>query len=169
MKVLARRGSALIITLVVMGVLAVMAVGAITFSGAERVSAFGLSRSTEVRACAEAARAYLIANLRQGQNATSPPQPTEIRFADRALGSGDEEVMMHTGHYNEHGAAPTVLGAQLLGPNSGLGGRAGTARDITNLAGVNHSQGGQYYRVVVHCQSQGKQHEIEFVIRQAGL
>ncbi|HET9451110.1 MAG TPA: hypothetical protein VFO83_09525, partial [Aggregicoccus sp.] len=60
----AARGSALLITLIAMGVLGVLVVGALQFTGTNRAAAVAKMRGDRVSACAETARRYLLSRLR---------------------------------------------------------------------------------------------------------
>lgn len=159
------RGSALLLVLVVMAVLAVIAVVGIQATGREREAAHAFTHDQEVRACAETARANLLARLR-----TVGVRPTEIRFTGQLPDSTVESSrsVYGTGHI---GTVPGASdgGSVVLDPVQvvmrGVGSTGRQARDVTNLVGP-AVLGGQYYRIAVQCQgAAGRQHEMEMLVR----
>jgi hypothetical protein len=159
------RGSALVVVLVVLAVLSVLAMGAIAFTGSERDASVHESRSAELQACAETARAHVLARLRVVGIA-----PTEIEFVDALMDDYDRErrTVARTGHYGlsnatDGGVGTTEPGVELV--VGGIGAMTSQARDLTNLVAAGGTLGGQFYRVVVACDSRGRQREVEFLVR----
>lgn len=161
----ARRGSALLLVLIVMTLLAVLAVLGIQFTGREREAAHAFTQEQEVRACAETARANLLSRLR-----TVGVRPTEIRFSEQLPDSPTASLRSTyaTGHVGtpaatDGGAAVTVEPVQVV--LRGVGSTGRQARDVTNLVGP-AVLGGQYYRIAVECTGRGgRQHEMEMLVR----
>lgn len=152
-----QRGSALIVVVVALGVLMVLAVAGIIFTQRERGAAGAAAHAQLVSACAESARTYMLAHLRSVGVA-----PTNITL-DSTLADDENPAArsrMLTGHYDQ--VAVTSVDVVASG---GFGASAGSARDITNLLSGDTTLGGRFYRMVVHCESRGKQHELEFVVR----
>jgi Tfp pilus assembly protein PilX len=153
------RGSTLIVVLGAVSLMLILAVGAIRFTGAEQDASIARNRADQLRACAETARTYLLARLR-----LTGMSPADIKFADPLLDSAvaAERSKVQTGHYGDNGAV--VSGAEVVA-GSGFSSAARQARDLTNTLAASPTLGGQYYRVVVHCESRGAESEIEFLIR----
>ena len=166
MRSSAPRGSALLLVLIVMSLLAVLAVVGIQVTGREREAAHAFTQDQEVRACAETARTNLLARLR-----TVGVRPTEIRFTGELPDSADEDhrSVYGTGHLGSPGTAPDAGSPQTGTPVQvvmrGVGSTGKQARDVTNLIGPS-VLGGQYYRIAVQCQGgSGRQHEMEMLVR----
>lgn len=156
------RGSALLLVLIVMALLAVLAVLGIQFTGREREAAHAFTQDEEVRACAETARANLLARLR-----TVGVRPTEIRFSGELPDSTEasERSVYGTGHLVTSGTSSDGGTSPVQVVMRGVGSTGRQARDVTNLVGP-AVLGGQYYRIAVQCQSGGgRQHEMEMLVR----
>ncbi|MBZ4419021.1 hypothetical protein [Myxococcus sp. RHSTA-1-4] len=164
MRPLYPRGSALLLVLIVMALLAVLAVLGIQFTGREREAAHAFTQDQEVRACAETARANLLARLR-----TVGVRPTEIRFTGELPDDTDQarRSVYGTGHLGAAAAqdAGAATGTPVQVVMRGVGSTGRQARDVTNLVGP-AVLGGQYYRIAVQCQGgEGRQHEMEMLVR----
>lgn len=152
-----RRGSTLVVVLVVMAVLSVLAIGAIAFTGTERDAAIHDSKANELQSCTETARAHLLARLRV------MGVPELIEFVDVLPDDADpaRRSVARTGHYG-----PTVDGGALgvERVEMGVSNNAPRARDLSNLIAP-ANLGGSYYRIVVSCDTRGRQREVEFLVR----
>ena len=155
------RGNALLITVILVAVLMVLVVGAIRFTGTNRVSAGSKLSADRVAACADVARRTLLSKLRvfgvpiKGLvlNETIPD----------AVATGDRSTVM-TAHYGA--SAPT---ATIVDINSGsMSASAASVRGMGNVAPGSLTLGGQYFRVVVKCAEAApstREAEVEFVFR----
>jgi Tfp pilus assembly protein PilX len=156
------RGTVLIVVLVAMAVLAVLALGVIAFTGTERDAAIQGRRGEQLMACAEVARAHVLAQLRAAGGmspesiAFSVTLPDEVENARRSVA--------RTGHVHDPDAGVVMTGGVLV-VKAGMGAQTSQARDLTNVATQSPTLGGQYYRVVVACESGGRQREVEFLVR----
>lgn len=153
----AARGSALLITLIAMGVLGVLVVGALRFTGTNRAAAVAKMRGDRVSACAETARRYLLSRLRvYGVDVSG--LTLEQTLMDDAVAS--RRSTMTTTHYDEPNAQATVVAVSA----SSVSSSRGQARDLSNRL-VKPTLGGAYYRVVVMCKEQSRSSELEFLFR----
>jgi hypothetical protein len=157
------RGAALIVVLIAMAVLAVLALGVIVFTGTERDAAVQGRRSEQLRACAEVARGHVLARLRAAGVA-----PESIDFSQTLPDDNDPALrsVAHTGHafLGDGGVGSPTAGGVLV-VKTGLAAQVGQARDLTNVIAQTSTLGGQFYRVVVACDSGGRQTEMEFLVR----
>jgi hypothetical protein len=145
------RGSALLISVVVVLVVTVLAVGAIRYGSREVAGAHAARKEAAVEACADAARSMLMSQWKLlGQTAfgdlevlnvvLEPSTPTELRG----------------GHYAD------VDTVQIVRIDDRTTGAMYSANDLTNRIG----EGVANYRVVVHCRQgrppDARELEIEF-------
>ena len=151
------RGSSLIVVVIALSVMMVVAAAGISFTQRERGAAGAAMNAQLVASCAEAARSYMLAQLR-----TVGVAPTGIVIDSPLLDEVEvaRQSRMRSGHFDQ----VSVSGVDVLS-SSGFGASVGTARDITNQLSADNTLGGRFYRMVVHCESRGKQHELEFVVR----
>jgi hypothetical protein len=157
------RGAVLIVVLVAMAVLAVLALGVIVFTGTERSAAIEGRRGEQLKACAEVARAHVLARLRAAGAA-----PETIEFAAPLLDEEDpaRRSLARTGHvYFGDAGVPAPISGGVLVVKTGMGAQAGQARGLVDVIAQTSTLGGQYYRVVVACESGGRQTEVEFLVR----
>jgi hypothetical protein len=153
----AARGSALLITLISLAVLGVLVLGAIQFTGTNRLAAVSKMRGDRVSACADTARRYLLSRLRvYGLDPTS--LTLEQTLMDDAV--AQRRSTMTTTHYNEPNAQATVVAVSA----SSVSSARGQARDLANRL-VSPTMGGAYYRVVVMCKEENRASELEFLFR----
>lgn len=155
-----RRGSILLVVLVVLAALTLVAMVSLQFTGREREAALSSTREEEVRACADVARASVLARLR-----AVGARPTELRFTEQLPDAPDAEdrSVYATGHGGGGGAQVQVDGVELV--VRGVAATQRQARDVTNLIGP-AVLGGQYFRIAVNCVGRsGRQHEIELLVR----
>ncbi|MBF5042815.1 hypothetical protein FGE12_10460 [Aggregicoccus sp. 17bor-14] len=151
------RGSALLLTLVALAVLGVLVVGAIQFTGTNRMAAVSKMRGDRVSACAETARRYLLAKLRL-YNLDPTSLRLEQTLMDDAVAS--RRSVMTTTHYGDPNGQATVVAVSA----SSVSSSRGQARDLANRL-VPPTMGGAYYRVVVMCKEEGRSSELEFLFR----
>ncbi|HYD41681.1 MAG TPA: hypothetical protein VEB43_12715 [Anaeromyxobacter sp.] len=150
------RGSALMISIIVVLVITVLAVGAVRFASQEVAGAIVDRKDAAVASCAEAARARLLSELRLlGQVSI-----TDIELLDEEL-EDTTPTLLRGGHYGEDPEV-SVRSVQLRRLNDMTTGPSFSANDLTNRIGDTVGN----YRVVVHC-IQGRppndrQLEIEF-------
>ena len=146
-----QRGFTLVTVLVVLTVMALLVAGALTFTGQEVASATQHVRRESMAACVEAARSYVLSQIRTG---------AEGRVVNRdiqgELDMGD--FLVRTGHLDATSAQPAVA------PCAPSGGGVGMI-DLTNTTlGAGGSFGRQCLRIVAHCidkQTQARR-EVEF-------
>jgi hypothetical protein len=160
------------VTMIALAVLMVVVVGAIRFTGTNRVAAVGKLRGDRMQACAETARRYLLSRLRVfGVSVTDlkldPAGNTSwAKLPDDP--SPSKQSIIGPGHYDEDLTltAPSIS----IVPSSSMGSSGEQIRDLANAAPGSSTLGGQYYRVVMKCQEAGtlgvaRESEIEFVFR----
>jgi type II secretory pathway pseudopilin PulG len=165
------RGSALLTSVIVVLVLAIIGVGIIRFASREGAGAMAGTREQALVACADAARQMLVAKF-----SALGIQPTSIAPIDVGLdttGSGSR-VRAVGGHYDSAGSVTsgsTVFITQVTNlPDSSFG-PTSRVRDLSNVVAV-AGQGGRPLKIVVHCQqagdgtaASGRQLEVEFGVR----
>ena len=157
---IAQRGSSLIVALIAIGVLMVLVVAAIQFTGINREGAVAKLRSDELAACAESAKRMLISQL-QDPTASLTGQAYEFELPDRPTNT--ERTKAYTGHYGEEDGG---FGSITAMSGSSIAASSRLARDLSNAAPTQTSFGGIPYRVVMKCKdARGRESEIEFVFR----
>jgi type II secretory pathway pseudopilin PulG len=159
-----QRGSALIVSVVVVLILAVLGVGLLRFAYRETAGATAGAREQALASCAESARQLLVSQF----NALGL-QPTSITALNVPLDSTGSAARVRAvgGHYGTAGVA--VAQVSYL-PDSAFG-PTNRVRDLTNVIAT-AGQGGRPLKVVVHCQAgdtssptSGRQLEVEFGVR----
>ncbi len=135
---LSPRGNALIISIIVVLVMSVLAVGIIRFSSREVAGAIASKKLAASSSCAEAARAYIMS----GWNALDPTNPIDRPPLDVTLESATPTVI-RGGHYGQTG----VTRVQIVKTNPNMVGPMNKVGDLTNRIGDTAN----VYRVVVHC------------------
>ena len=156
-----QRGFTLIAAMVVVVVATFMVVGAITFTGAERLSAVRQSRSERLSGCVQAARNLFFSQMRvlQGNVMTAT--------VDAGIAYDGDQMLIQTRHYGN--VALTHI--RKLG-DSAVGGAGDQVYDISNVAGKPKLLAG-YYAVSAVCRERSTaptnsavpEQEVEFVIR----
>jgi hypothetical protein len=145
------RGSALLISLVLVLVLSVIAVGLVRFAGVEVAGAQATRKHEAVVACAEAGRQLLLSRFH-----ALGLQPLQLEALDVDLdAAGDTTV--RAGHVDGLGAQ-VVLSDPREGRSAPLG-------DITNVIPSPVAGGGVPYRTTVTCDDHGRRIEVEFGVR----
>jgi Tfp pilus assembly protein PilX len=147
------RGSALIIAVIVVLVMSVLAVGVIRFASREVAGATAGRKLAAASSCAEAARAWILANWNALDNvapADKPPMDVTLENVT--------PTALRGGHYGQTG----VTQVQIVKLNPQTVGPANKTNDLTNRIGDTVTP----YRVVVHCvQGSGtdaREMELEF-------
>ena len=155
------RGSALIISIIVMLVIAVIGVGMIRYSGREFAGALAGTHERALAECAEAARLQLIAQFH-----ALGFQPSSIAPLSAKLGTtGSATTTAVGGHYDTPTAGVQVEQVSYL-PDTATG-PVVMVRDQTSVSSL-IGQGGRPLKVVVLCNdglNGGRQLEMEFGIR----
>jgi type II secretory pathway pseudopilin PulG len=155
-----QRGSALLLSVVVVLVVAVVGVAVIRFASGEVAGAAAGSRHQALVACAEAGRQMLVSQFKAiGADVTS------IEALNVPLDAG---TRLRGGHFDSTGA-----GAQVAQVTRLPGAAFGPPRPSSaNWRITGRGTGGQPYKVVVHCQTggdgtptSGRQLEVEFGVR----
>ncbi len=170
------RGSALIISVIVMLVIAVIGVGMVRFSAREVAGATAGGRAEALSACAAAAERLLTSRFHAlGQQATEvtvlnvlldgDPDPTHVFGRDprvRAVG----------GHIDGDPSQPLVTVKQVEPLPSAALAPGTVGDDLTNTIVAINGLGGTPLKVTVHCQegdlssnTSGRQLEIELGVR----
>lgn len=165
------RGSALLLTVVVVLIVSVLGVGLLRMAFRETAAARAGARAESLAACAEAARQLLVA-----QFTALGLQPTSIDALEVPLdgAAGSSGSMALGGHYDSAGTASSGLSVTVSQvtylPDSSFG-PSSRVRDLSNVVAV-AGQGGRPLKVVVHCQqagggvaTAGRQLELEFGVR----
>ncbi len=158
------RGSALVMTVVVVLVVTIIGVGVINFASRDVAGAYAGARRQALVACAESARQLLISKFHAVGLAPTSLQALNVPL-DGQLGSA--QTLAIGGHVDELNVQVSQV---LLLPDTAFGPTT-RVRDLTNIVSVT-GQGGRPLRVVVHCVDHGdgtatggRQLEIEFGVR----
>ncbi len=152
------RGSALLIAVIALAVLLILVLGAIRFTGTNRVGAGSKLSSDRVAACAEVARRTLLSRLQlfgapvkkltlDGEKILDDPDPSK-------------QSTIATGHYD---SAPMETVVEITGMTGG-----NNVRGLSNVMSRTGGMGGQYFRTVVKCREappSQREAEIEFIFR----
>ena len=162
------RGSALVIAVVAMLIVAVIGVALVRFTQRSVAFSVGGPRHKALVSCAEAARALLESRFHLlGRD------PTEISVLNERLDGPQGRMRALGGHVDADPGQPLVVIKQveMLPPNA-VSGVDASSGDITNVIGGINAGGGKPLKVTVHCQegdttsfTSGRQMEIEYGIR----
>ena len=146
------RGNALLLSVIVVLVMAVVAVGVIRYGYQEVAGATAVRKQAAIASCAEAARSLLMSQWKVLGTQGMQIQPVNITVENAT------PTYVRGGHYGQTG----VTGVQVIRLNPLTVGPATISSDISNRI----SDQVQPYRVVVHCtQGSGadaRELEIEF-------
>ena len=160
----AQRGSSLVVAMIAIGVLMVLVVAAIQFTGSNREGAAAKLRSDELAACAESAKRMVMNELNNPNNPLSG-RSYNFTLLDAPPPSGsdeDERTRLTSDHYNGVDAGVKVV--PVSGSSIGVSSRS--ARDLSNAAPTQTGFGGIPYRVVMKCRDRdNREAEVEFVFR----
>lgn len=163
-----QRGSALVIAVIAMLIVAVIGVGLLRFTQRSVAFSIGGPRHKALVTCADAARALLESRFHVlGQD------PTEIAVLNERLDGPQGRMRALGGHVDADPSQPLVVIKQVeLLPGNAVSGLDASSGDITNTIGAINAGGGKPLKVTVHCQegdtsspTSGRQMEIEYGIR----
>jgi hypothetical protein len=167
LKPRAERGSALVLTVIVVLVLAVISAALIRFTSRELAGATSARQNDALVACAEAGRQLIMSQFRSISIAPNDLQPLN-KAIDADPPNGSTRVLGgHVDTMNMKVDQVTVLPMGTFGP------QPNAIRDLSNIITGAQQLGGTSYRVVVHCQdhgtatdaTSGRQLEVEFGLR----
>ena len=156
-----QRGSALVLSVIVVLVIAVIGVAVIRFASREVAGATASRKTQALIACADAGRQVIVSQFKA--LGMSPVSLTALNLPM------DANTRIVGGHYDTGGVQVTQV---VNLPGSAFGPDPGAIQDISNRVLVTGG-GGKPLKVVVHCQqggidgdpSTGRQLEVEFGIR----
>ena len=148
MKTKVQRGSAMLMTMLVVVGLLLLVAGVLTFSASHTAGGAALRRHQQLASCALAVRQYIATQLR------FPSRPNLERLDFTVPGTG-ASILIQGGHYD----TPQVTGFQITGSTS-----SGVAQAVEELASVQRaSPGGNSLTGAATCQDpDGNQYEVEF-------
>ncbi len=158
-----QRGSALVIAVIVIMVMAVIGVAMLRFGARELAGSTALQRQQALSACADAGRQIILSQFR----AVGPP-PTELPALDQPIDPSTGTRVVG-GHYD----SPGVVVAQVSAlPETAFGPDRGGVNSLGNRIFVTGG-GAKPMKVIVHCQvggqagdpTSGRQLEVEFGLR----
>lgn len=156
-----QRGSAMLITLIALGVLLILVVGAISFSGSNRAAAAATSRGETVSACAQTARKYMLSQLKM---ASFEPQMVEFTEKIPDGPTAAEQSTIDTNHYGGTAGNPVKI---IAVSSEYFGGSQDDVRDVANVI-TRRGSGSAFWKAVVRCEDpQGRESEVEFVFRRS--
>jgi hypothetical protein len=166
MSIGSQRGSALLMSVVVVLVITIIGVGIIRFAGREVAGATAGAQHQSLVACAEAGRRLLTSQFH-----AIGLTPTEIVAFDAPLdGQAARSRTRAVGGHVDGAAANVQLDQVVFLPDNAFG-PSNRVRDLTNVISL-AGQGGKPLRVLVHCQdggdgtpTSGRQLEVEFGVR----
>jgi hypothetical protein len=151
------RGSALVMTMILIGVLLVIGVATVSLSSQERNNAGAKARLDFARACGNAAQGQIWSELAAaglgylGSNATISP----LRLADG--------TQLAAGHYGADAGSVTV--SNIVFSTQATGSNPLADRDYTSSI-VARSIGGTVYAIQARCiDPSGNEVEVEFAVR----
>jgi len=166
MTIRSQRGSALLMSVIVVMVITIIGVGIIRFASREVAGATAGARHESLVACAEAGR-RLLASQFHALGMT----PTAIQAFSAPLDgpAGQARTMAIGGHVD--GALANVQLDQVVFLPDNAFGPSNRVRDLSNVISL-AGQGGKPLRILVHCQdgdtstpTSGRQLEVEFGVR----
>ena len=156
-----QRGSALVISTIVVLVVAVIGVAVIRFASREVAGATSTRQRQALIACADAGRQVLLSQFK-----ALGISPVSLTALNLPL---DANTNIMGGHYGEQGVQVTQV---VNLPGTAFGPDPGTVQDISNRIMVTGG-GGKPLKIIVHCQqggiggdpTTGRQLEVEFGVR----
>ena len=160
MKNHAQRGSALVMSIIVVLVIAVIGVAIIRFSSREVAGATASRKTQALAACADAGRQVIVSQFK-----ALGISPVSLTALDLPM---DANTRVVGGHYDGNVRVTQVVSL----PGTSFGPDPGAVHDISNRVLVTGG-GGKPLKVIVHCQQggvggdplTGRQLEVEFGIR----
>jgi type II secretory pathway pseudopilin PulG len=160
-----QRGSALIVTIIVILVMAVIGVAMLRYGSREVAGSIAMQRQQALSACADAGRQIILSQFR-----AVGPSPINLPALDEAIdpSSGARVV---GGHYDNDPSLVKVQQVSYL-PESAFGPDRGGINSLGNKIIVTGG-GAKPMKVIVHCQvagqpgepTSGRQLEVEFGLR----
>ena len=168
-----QRGSALILAMIVVMVVAVIGVGMVRYGAREVAGAAAGARHQSLAACADAARELLLSRFHALGASPTSLQAINVPMDGPAASASTWAIGGHvdiTGTITGPTGQVQVTQVVLL-PDAAFG-PSNRARDLSNVISV-AGQGGRPLKVVVHCQdhgsttdpTSGRQLEVEFGVR----
>ena len=156
-----QNGSALVLAVVVVAVLAVLSAAALRFTSAELGATRAFRSGTELVSCAEAGRKLLISKFRRMEMPLSLTLSSEMENPG-SDGCPDPLPEGHHcargGHYGQNVTAVKLVTNAMTSQRS--------QRDLTNVISRYALGAGQQYQVVVHStDDRGRESEVEFALR----
>ncbi len=144
------RGSAMMMTMVVIVGLLLLSVGALVFASNYNAGAAAMRRRQQLANCALSVRQYVASQLR------FPSSPTLSTLNFTIPGSAGN-IVLQGGHYNQ--ALPSVTQFQITGSSNG--GIASSVEELGN--NIRANSGGANLTGSATCtDADGKQYEVEF-------
>ena len=159
------RGSALLMSMIVVLVIAAIGVAVIRFSSRELAGAVAGRKEAAVASCAEAARALLMSQWKllgaSGVNVQPLNVTLDAASQTQAQGGHYGDDPSDSAHWNST-AETWIKNVQVIRLDPLTVGSSYQVNDITNRIGDTV----QNYSVVVHCtQADGRQAEVEFAVQ----
>ncbi len=157
------RGSALLLTMIVVVVITVLGIAMIRFASRELAGATATRQNDALVSCAEAGRQLILSQFRS--TTISPASLTALNLPI----SGQGTARAVGGHIDSNVQVQQVV----VLPSGTFGASRNAVRDLSNIIAGAGSLGGTPYRVIVHCQdhgdpatpTSGRQLEVEFGLR----
>ena len=161
MRTVSQRGSALVIAIIIILVMAVIGVAMLRFGAREVAGSTALQRQQALSACADAGRQLILSQFR-----ALGPAPTSLPAIDQAIDPSSGARILG-GHYDH--AAASVEQVSIL-PGTAFGVDRGGVMSIGNRVFVTNPKP---TKVIVRCQiggtagdpASGRQLEVEFGLR----
>jgi type II secretory pathway pseudopilin PulG len=163
MRTTSQRGSALIIAIIVVLIMAVIGVSMLRYGAREVAGSTAAQRQQALAACADAGRQVILSRF----HAVGSP-PTSLQALDEPIDPSTGARIVG-GHYDTKGV--TVAQVSML-PEAAFGVDPGAISTATNRINVTGG-GAKPMKVIVHCQmggdgtdpASGRQIEVEFGLR----
>jgi hypothetical protein len=159
MNVRTQRGSAILLAIIVVFVVAVIAAGVLRYTSRELAGATAGRQSDALVACAEAGRQLLLSQFRV--MGVKPDSLTALNVPLDASSGGSTRV--RGGHVDSPDSAIQVEQVKLM-PGS-MGSERRRTKDLTNITDPKAASVLAPYRVMVHCDDHGRRLEVEFGVR----
>lgn len=147
------RGSALLLTLIILVVLTFIAAGAITIGGIEMESATNDKVATQLQNCAMAVRQYIASQLRF-------PSAPSLKSLNFTIPGTPNPISLQGGHYDNH----TNLTISQFTTNLGGGQTSSNIEDLTNWIPPSGGGSSAVWGTAVCQDSYGHQYEVEFAM-----
>jgi type II secretory pathway pseudopilin PulG len=158
------RGSALIIATIVVLIIAVISVGMVRFTQRETAGALAWQRADATAACAAAAQNLLLSRFH-----VLGVQPSDLAVLNVKLDGTTGRMVALGGHIGADPTQPIATIKQVEALPAVTVVKKNTMSDETNYVSTTSGEGGQPFKVTVHCQegdtstpTSGRQVEIEY-------